>query len=605
MATLVTVTVRSSGGDYTSLSAAESGEQTLRSDLVTRDEILRFDCAGFADTTQATVAGYTADSTRYLDIVGDHSGGGYSTSEYRLEKSTNDGTVLTVSVAYTRVRQIQVYHSASTNGDYNPTGIQITSGLSGAVRIERCLARMTPLTTQGRPRAVWLQSQAFLSNVVAWDALGTATTAGGIYRTGGGGSRAYFCTAEGCGSGYFTDDDGQSAANQLVVINCAAAACTDGFLAGWVWGTGSDYNASDIASDAPGANSHNGVTYGTWVDASIGHFQPPSTDTVLHAEGTDLSADATYPVSVDIEGTTRPATPSIGAWERAGGGAYEINAEPGSYAVTGSAATLLHHRLLSADPGSYAVTGAEAILARGRFLVADPGAYAVTGAEATLIYTPAGAYELTCEAGTYAITGADAMLLVGRALSADPGAYSVTGTDAALLAGRVLHAEPGSYTLTGSEAALLVGRVLAALAGDYALTGADATLTYTPATGAYELVCAPGSYAVTGADASLVMGRVLAAAPGVYTVTGSDAATLVGRVLEAAPGSYLVTGAEAAFLYHRALAADPGAYAVSGLDAGLTWSGETPEPTPDTRVWVIRDATRTWVIRDATRTWIA
>jgi hypothetical protein len=80
--------------------------------------------------------------------------------------------------------------------------------------------------------------------------------------------------------------------------------CTDGFNGDQI---NSDYNASDIAADAPGTNSQNG-TAATFVNAAGGDFTPALSDTVAKGNGTDLSGSFTD----DLAGNTR-ATWDIGA----------------------------------------------------------------------------------------------------------------------------------------------------------------------------------------------------------------------------------------------------------------------------------------------------
>ncbi len=106
-------------------------------------------------------------------------------------------------------------------------------------------------------------------------------------------------------------------------------------------------------------------------------------------------------------------------------GEFSINAEPGSYAVAGLAATTLADRLLSggAVPGVYDVTGLAATLERGFNLDAGPGAYDIIGLAATA--------------------------LAGRLVSADPGFYAILGQDAGLLGGFVMVADSGVYEVAG------------------------------------------------------------------------------------------------------------------------------------------------------------
>jgi hypothetical protein len=238
----------------------------------------------------------------------------------------------------------------------------------------------------------------------------------------------------------------------------------------------------------------------------------------------------------------------------AGGGAYTLTAEQGSYTLTGQAAALLAGRALAAAQGSYTLTGQDAALLKGNTLAADQG--------------------------SYSLTGQDAALLRGLLLSAAQGSYALTGQDATLtytpLGAFSLTADQGSYALTGQSVSLLWGHVLAAGQGSYTLNGQDATLTYTPV-GAYILTAGQGSYALTGQDVLLQWGHVLAAAQGSYTLTGQAATLARGIVLTAAQGSYTLTGQAAAFARTYVLSAGYGSYALTGQIVSLSYSGAALE----------------------------
>lgn len=108
---------------------------------------------------------------------------------------------------------------------------------------------------------------------------------------------------------------------------------------------------------------------------------------------------------------------------------------------------------LTADPGSYTVTGAAATILTARVMEALAGSYVLTGAAATLL----AARLLTLDAGTYTLSGVDATLLSGRMLTADAGAYVLTGAAAELVFGALggafsLSLDPGIYAIVGKSA---------------------------------------------------------------------------------------------------------------------------------------------------------
>jgi hypothetical protein len=199
---------------------------------------------------------------------------------------------------------------------------------------------------------------------------------------------------------------------------------------------------------------------------------------------------------------------------------YDLTADAGSYAITGTAAGLVAARRLAADAGSYAITGTDAGLAKG--------------------------VRLTADAGTFTVTGTAATLTVARRLTADSASYAVTGTAAGLNVGRRLTADGGSYALSGAEAGLIVARRVAADAGSYSVAGTDATLTKSR-----RLDAEAGGYAISGADAGLAWGRKLSADAGSYAITGTAATLSKSRVFIAAPGAFALTGTAAVFAILR------------------------------------------------------
>ena len=231
--------------------------------------------------------------------------------------------------------------------------------------------------------------------------------------------------------------------------------------------------------------------------------------------------DSTAPTGTATWSTTGARSVGIAIEIFASGSTnYDLTADAGSYAITGTAADVLAARRLTADAGAYAVTGTAATLAKGYRLAADAGAFTVAGTAATLT--------------------------VARRLTADAASYAVTGADAGLNAGRRLIADGGSYALSGAAAGLVVGRRIATDAGSYSVTGADATLTKSR-----RLDAEAGAYVITGTAAALLWGRRLAADGGSYAVTGTAATLSKSRVFAADPGAFALTGTAATFTILR------------------------------------------------------
>ncbi|EKD25885.1 MAG: hypothetical protein ACD_79C01452G0001, partial [uncultured bacterium] len=106
---------------------------------------------------------------------------------------------------------------------------------------------------------------------------------------------------------------GLSGAGVTLAKNNLVQSCVDGYSG--AFNAESNYNISDIALDAPGANSKQATV--VFKDAANGDFRLAPNDVEAYNAGTDLSADATIPFSTDILGNKRVATLwDIGANEK-------------------------------------------------------------------------------------------------------------------------------------------------------------------------------------------------------------------------------------------------------------------------------------------------
>lgn len=108
MATTVVKTIKPSGGDYTSLSAAEAGEQR---DFVTLNEIAALECYSMSDTTPVLVDGSISDSAHYMRIytpTSERHNGKWDVTKYRLEPDAQYASVLDIRDPFCRVDGLQV-----------------------------------------------------------------------------------------------------------------------------------------------------------------------------------------------------------------------------------------------------------------------------------------------------------------------------------------------------------------------------------------------------------------------------------------------------------------------------------------------------------------
>lgn len=138
MPTTVTSTIKSSGGDYTSLSAWEAAVQA---DIVAADQIQQAECYAFQDTTACTINGWTTDATRYIRIYtpsAERHAGVFDAAKYNIKLTGAFSRPLTIVEEFVRVEGIQLWSSATTNG-FNALNIQTTA--TSDVRVSETICR--------------------------------------------------------------------------------------------------------------------------------------------------------------------------------------------------------------------------------------------------------------------------------------------------------------------------------------------------------------------------------------------------------------------------------------------------------------------------------
>ncbi|NTW27223.1 MAG: hypothetical protein HGA36_02795 [Candidatus Moranbacteria bacterium] len=142
---------------------------------------------------------------------------------------------------------------------------------------------------------------------------------------------AYNNTVYDCNTAGINDMAGSS----VIAKNNIVQASTNGYDGTFL--AGSDYNVSDLAADAPGANSKN-LTTVSFLDAVNKDFHLFATDTSAHDAGTDLSKDANFAFDVDIDGQGR-----INAWDIGADEFAETQTEKSAPAASSTESGLVGH----------------------------------------------------------------------------------------------------------------------------------------------------------------------------------------------------------------------------------------------------------------------
>jgi hypothetical protein len=313
MPTVVTVTVKSAGGDYTSLSAAEAGEQA---DLVAADEQLDIECYAMSDTTNVVWSGWTTDATRYVRVytpTSERHNGKWDTTAYRLDVTNpSNGHVLRIDINYLRLDGLQISLTAGANSQAILANFLLDNG---GTWISNCVIRSVAggfTNLQG----VFLNRSAAVSKM--WNNV--------VYQDGG-------------PSGYGIDN----ASSNFNHLNYLYNNTVHGFATGITRGSGlspvaknnlvqscttcyaSTYDAAstnNISEDATSPNAAFRNLAVSFVDEANFDFHLAAGDTNAKDAGADLSADANLAFSTDVDGETRSGTWDIGADEfvDAGGG---------------------------------------------------------------------------------------------------------------------------------------------------------------------------------------------------------------------------------------------------------------------------------------------
>jgi len=309
MATTITHIVDPSnqaGTNYTSLTAWEAAQQR---NLVTADEIAKADCrtsSATADSSAFVIAGWAnVSNTQYvwINAMADHNGV-WDTSVYFLELS-NSSNIFQVGPEFTRVFGIQ------GNNTHDTGRVFISASTTEPVYFDKCIAKTTSSAKNGKGYAFsGSQVQPRIKNCLAYDFSGTTSGTGfQIASPTIGPDKAYLYhnTAVDCWIGFES-----LAGASIVGKNNLAQGCADGFLATSAWEGSTDYNCSDVASDAPGGNSVTGSV--TFENEGADIFRLGSSDTTALDAGVNLSGDANLPVADSVEGVVRPegSTSDIG-----------------------------------------------------------------------------------------------------------------------------------------------------------------------------------------------------------------------------------------------------------------------------------------------------
>ena len=292
--------VPSGGGDYTLLSAWEAAQQAELTNTTTfppDGAIKRIRCHSGSITDQCTMSGWTTDATRYpvIEAAAGHEHGGIPGAGFKITNNTSTITI-TTPIAVLRVSGIAIGNSS--------TGNAISAG-SGNTQlwVQGCL--IGPTGGSGISAAV--PSTLFVSNNIFFDITSSGITLNSSTPT----CHAYNNTIIGGDNGIRQAAGTMRPKNN--VVQGAATACFTGTMTA---------SATNLSSDATSPEAGLRSITLDFADAGADDYHLAATDTEAIGAGTDLSADATMPLSTDIDGDVRTGAWDIGADQRVAGAVY-------------------------------------------------------------------------------------------------------------------------------------------------------------------------------------------------------------------------------------------------------------------------------------------
>jgi hypothetical protein len=327
---VATRTVKSAGGDYSSLSAWEAGEQAN----LTGAGPAVAECYAFADTANVVVNGWTTTAADYVQIVaaaGEGHAGVWDAGKYTLSVGAVTTIALTVNEDFVRVEGIQIEHTHATSASRRP-GVSVSGTAAAAssdVRLDRLLIRNAGqggVATSGNVSVG--SGKVTLRNCVLYG--GQSNGLYSLFTTNAPTVNADNCTFAGNAS------HGANRNNGTVTLrNCYAGANVTDDYTGTITRTTCAHSTATVFAGSTASVAHSTATFVSVTGGSEDYHLV--TGSALVDAGTDLSGDFT----VDVDGATRSAPWDIGAdefagaagghptWKRFGGVAFAARGNPG------------------------------------------------------------------------------------------------------------------------------------------------------------------------------------------------------------------------------------------------------------------------------------
>lgn len=252
------------------------------------------DCST-ADTTVVTIHNYTTSATCYINIYTTSTArhkGKWSDSYYRLVRQSwyQDSNCFTIANNYVRIDGLQLKRIVTT-GNYGNLGAIFNFGYAGYATIKNCIGYIDDQYSNNYNFITGLANVCYLYNNICIDYRGghvahenmTGLT---LY--------AYNNTYINVGRAHNNSYYGQGVYKNEICQSSSGGACYNG-----------GEKTTCLTNDTTGSTGLTGITL-TYKDSANLDYHLSVSDTSAMNVGTDLTSDATIPISDDIDGETRP-----------------------------------------------------------------------------------------------------------------------------------------------------------------------------------------------------------------------------------------------------------------------------------------------------------
>jgi hypothetical protein len=546
----ITATVKASGGDFTSLSAWEAGQQA---DLDTNKWHSQAECYAKQDTLAVTIAGWTSAShnIKIYTPTSERHTGSWDAAKYRLEVA---GIGIDIQQPNVWIDGLQISVTAASAS----TRHGVRANTTGTTKVSNTIIKGVLSGTSNSCRGIYNYAAGSLYawNNIIYDFINAAYTLNKGIDADVASQTSYLYN-----NTVYNNYVGIAQGNGTTTVkNNISYGNTDNYSGTF---SGSNNLSGPAQTDAPGTSPRNGVTV-TFVNEGADNFHLDTGDAGAREYGVTDPGSGLF--SDDIDGQSRPIGTSwdIGADEtEAATGAEVVLAGSGATATPGSLLVSVAVNATVSLTGSGATSAAGALTVSGTVsatatlsgITSTASAGDLTmGAAANGDVALAG-IGLTASSGTLTILGNAAIPLPGQELTASNGALGVTGTGTIALSGQELTASRGTLEVSGNAAIPFSGSIATASLGTLAVNSAGGA---TVAPSGISITSAPGALFVSGNASIPLSGSGLTASRGTLGVSSALDVPLVGASVLTSTGTLTLTNTGTASLSGQVMVASTG-----------------------------------------------